>query len=74
MFRVAAGVIVVLLAAAPAVAQYYQTDFPAEEFKARHARIFEQIGSNAVAVVQGMAQTEGYTYPRQHRRNGSASR
>src|SRR5687767_6358708 len=66
MFRRAAGVIAVLLAAAPASAQYYQTDFPAEEFKARHARLFEQIGSNAVAVVQGMPQTEGYTYPRQH--------
>ena len=66
MFRRAAGVIAVLLAAAPASAQYYQTDFPAEEFKARHARIFERIGSNAVAVVQGMPQTEGYTYPRQH--------
>jgi Xaa-Pro aminopeptidase len=54
------------LAAVPAAAQYHQTDFPAEEFKARHARVFEQIGANAVAVVQGMPQTEGYTYPRQH--------
>ena len=47
-------------------AQYYQTDFPADEFRARHARVFEQIGTNAVAVVQGMPQTEGYTLPRQH--------
>ena len=28
--------------------------------------MFEQIGTNAVAVVQGMPQTEGYTLPRQH--------
>jgi Xaa-Pro aminopeptidase len=47
-------------------AQHYQTDFPADEFRARHARLFEQIGQNAVAVVQGVAQTEGFTLPRQH--------
>ena len=28
--------------------------------------MFEQIGANAVAVVQGVPQTEGYTLPRQH--------
>jgi Xaa-Pro aminopeptidase len=28
--------------------------------------VFEQIGANAVAVVQGVAQTEGFTLPRQH--------
>jgi len=55
-----------LLIPAAASAQYYQTDFPAEEFKARHAKVFEQIGTNAVAVVQGVSQTEGYTLPRQH--------
>ena len=55
-----------LVIPAAASAQYYQTDFPAEEFKARHAKVFEQIGSNAVAVVQGVSQTEGYTLPRQH--------
>ena len=56
----------VLLMNATAGAQYYQTDFPAEEFRARHAKVFEQIGANAVAVVQGVAQTEGFTLPRQH--------
>jgi Xaa-Pro aminopeptidase len=64
--RLAATFMAVLVAAAPAAAQYYQTDFPPEEFRTRHARVFEQLGSNAVAVVQGMPQTEGYTYPRQH--------
>ena len=64
--RVAAALIAVLATAVPARAQYYQTDFPAEEFKARHAKLFEQIGANAVAVVQGVPQTEGFTYPRQH--------
>jgi Xaa-Pro aminopeptidase len=61
-----AFVALALLIPAAASAQYYQTDFPAEEFKARHAKLFEQIGTNAVAVVQGVSQTEGYTLPRQH--------
>ena len=55
-----------LLGSAAAQAQYYQTDFPADEFRSRHARLFEQIGAEAVAVIQGMPQTEGYTLPRQH--------
>lgn len=55
-----------LLAPAAVFAQYYQTDFSAEEFKTRHAAVFEKIGGNAVAVVQGVHQTEGFTLPRQH--------
>ncbi len=55
-----------LLVPAAAAAQYYQTDFPAEEFRARHAQVFAKIGENAVAVVQGVHQTEGFTLPRQH--------
>jgi Xaa-Pro aminopeptidase len=55
-----------LLVSAAARAQYYQTDFPADEFRNRHAKVFDQIGASAVAVVQGMPQTEGFTFPRQH--------
>ena len=57
---------IALLIPASAAAQSYQTDFPAEEFRSRHARVFEQIGTSAVAVVQGVSQTDGYTLPRQH--------
>jgi Xaa-Pro aminopeptidase len=32
---------------------YYQTDFSKEEFAERKAKIFENIGSNAIAVIQG---------------------
>ena len=64
--KVATVLIALLVAAVPARAQYYQTDFPGDEFRARHAKVFEQIGANAVAVVQGVPQTEGFTYPRQH--------
>ena len=55
-----------LFVPAIADAQYYQTDFPADEFRARHAQVFEKIGDNAVAVLQGVHQTEGFTLPRQH--------
>jgi hypothetical protein len=46
-----AGLVLVSTAAR---AQYYQTDFPADEFRSRHAKRFEQIGASTVAVVQGM--------------------
>jgi Xaa-Pro aminopeptidase len=58
--------VALLFVPAAAAAQYYQTDFPADEFKARHAQVFTRIGENAVAVVQGVHQTEGFTLPRQH--------
>jgi len=64
--RVVVSIGILLLTVARAGAQYYQTDFPAEEFRARHAKVFDAIGANAVAVVQGVAQTEGFTLPRQH--------
>jgi Xaa-Pro aminopeptidase len=53
------------IAAPPAQAQYYQTDFPPEEWKARWQKVYERIGENAVAVVQGMSLTDGYQLPRQ---------
>jgi Xaa-Pro aminopeptidase len=61
-----AVVLLVALLVLPVAAQQYQTDFPADEFRARHARVFEEIGANAVAVIQGVPQTEGFTLPRQH--------
>jgi Xaa-Pro aminopeptidase len=56
----------ILLAGAAARAQYVQTDFTADEFRGRHAKLFEAIGPSAIAVLQGMPQTEGFTLPRQH--------
>jgi Xaa-Pro aminopeptidase len=55
-----------VLTASTVRAQYYQTDFPADDFRSRHAKVFEHIGTTSVAVVQGMPQTEGFTLPRQH--------
>ena len=44
----------------------YQTDFPPDEFKARWARIYDHIGADAVAVVQGVGMTTGFMFPRQN--------
>lgn len=41
---------------APTAAQsqpWYQKEFPPEEFRARWAAVFDRIGEDAVAVVQG---------------------
>jgi Xaa-Pro aminopeptidase len=57
---------VCLAAPWPAAGQHYQTDFPPDEFKARWARVFDRIGPDAVAVLQGVSLTNGYTMPRQH--------
>ena len=53
------------LAAGRASAQSYQTDFPPEEFRGRWGRLYDAIGSEAVAVVQGAPLTNGYQLPRQ---------
>jgi len=52
-------------AATPAQAQHYQSDFPPEEWRARWQTVYDRIGDNAVAVVQGMPLTDGYQFPRQ---------
>jgi len=46
-------------------ALWYQKDFPPDEFKARWEKVFNKIGSEAVAVVQGAPQTRGFMMPRQ---------
>lgn len=48
-----------------AAAQHYQTDFPPEEFQARWDKLFDAIGDNAVALVQGGPAPRGYEFPRQ---------
>ena len=46
-------------------ANYYQTDFPPQEFKARWQNLLAKIGPEAVAVVQGVSLTNGFQMPRQ---------
>ena len=49
----AAWLVVATLQAGPALAQHYQSDFPPQEFQARWSKLFDRIGEDAVAVVQG---------------------
>jgi Xaa-Pro aminopeptidase len=55
-----------LMLARPGAAQYYQTDFPPEEFRERWQKVFDKIGNNAIAVLQGMPKIDGFIFPRQY--------
>ena len=46
-------------------ASLYQTDFPAAEFQERRSRVFDRIGINAMAVIQGAPVPEGFGVFRQ---------
>jgi Xaa-Pro aminopeptidase len=45
---------------------YYQRDFPPQEFRARWEKILTRIGTDGVAIVQGMPKVNGFIYPRQN--------
>lgn len=47
-------------------APWYQTHFPPEEFRERWNKVFDAIGNNAIAVLQGMPMTNGFQLPRQN--------
>src|SRR5262245_11111009 len=64
--RTAVFALAVALVPAAASAQSYPNEFPGDQFRTRFAQVFAKIGDNAVAVVQGVHQTEGFTLPRQH--------
>ena len=44
---------------------YYQTDFPISEFQARRFKIFNEIGTNSIALIQGGASVAGFKVFRQ---------
>jgi len=57
-----------LQAALPALAQdvpLFTADFPPEEFAARRAAVYDAIGPEAVAILQGAPSPSGYTRFRQ---------
>ena len=61
-------VLLALLVASALHAQdipYFTTDFPPEEFAARRARVFDAIGANGVAVLQGAPSPAAYVRFRQ---------
>ena len=45
--------------------QYFQTDFSIEEFQERRSKIFEAIGNNSIALIQGAASVAGFKVFRQ---------
>jgi Xaa-Pro aminopeptidase len=45
--------------------QEYQSFFPPEEFQAGWEKIFDKIGDNGIAIIQGAPDPGGYLYPRQ---------
>ena len=47
------------------LAQEYQSFFPPEEFQDRWEKVFDKIGDEAIAIVQGAPDPGGYIYPRQ---------
>ncbi len=65
MKRLTLTVVLAAAVASPA-AQHYQADFPPAEFRARWSGVFDRIGNQALAVVQGVPTTNGYQLPRQH--------
>lgn len=61
-------VLLFLLSIIPALAQeknYYQTDFSKEEFAIRRAKIFDEIGNQSIAVIQGSGGIPGVSVFRQ---------
>ena len=46
-------------------ALHFQSDFPPEEFQARWTKVYDKIGPNAVALLQGAPFEGGFAFPRQ---------
>ncbi|MBT3241888.1 MAG: M24 family metallopeptidase [Bacteroidetes bacterium] len=55
----------ILIVALTSSAQEYQTHFPKEEFQSRWNLVFDHIGDEAIAIVQGAEDPGGFVYPRQ---------
>src|SRR5262245_200938 len=68
MRRLVPALVLALCAAAAAAQEgfpLFTTDFPPEEFAARRAKVYEAIGGDAFAVIQGAPSPPGYTRFRQ---------
>jgi Xaa-Pro aminopeptidase len=60
--------LIALLFSLPLVSQsalHFQTDFPPEEFQSRWNKVYDRIGPQAVALVQGAGYEGGFAFPRQ---------
>lgn len=61
----AAAIALFVALLAPAFAHAQNRDFPASEFAARRARVMDEIGPGAIALIQGAADAEGFRRFRQ---------
>ena len=60
--------VIMLLAPRFALTQekhYFQTDFSVDEFAGRRAKVFEKIGKDAIALIQGASGVDGFSLFRQ---------
>jgi len=67
-FKNTLTILLILLSCISAIGQeknYYQTDFSKEEFASRRTKVFETIGNQSIAVLQGAAGTPGVSVFRQ---------
>lgn len=63
--------VIMLLAPRFALTQekhYFQTDFSVDEFTARRAKVFDKIGQDAIALIQGASGVDGFSVFRQSNR------
>jgi Xaa-Pro aminopeptidase len=68
MIRLSCLLVLVCVLPAPSLAQdtsLYQTDFSIEEFKARREKVFDAIGTNSMAIIQGAPSVNGFKVFRQ---------
>ena len=63
--RFPAALLATVLTASAQAPAWYQTDFPPEEFQTRWARVYDKIGNQSIAVLQGVPLTPGFIMPRQ---------
>jgi Xaa-Pro aminopeptidase len=67
VIHLTAILLVLFLAAVTAQEKHhYQTDFPKEEFAERRSKIFEAIGNNGIALIQGASGLPGFSVFRQN--------
>jgi Xaa-Pro aminopeptidase len=68
MIRLSCLLVLVCVLPVPSRAQnvsLYQTDFPIEEFKERRGKVFDAIGNNSMAIIQGAPSVNGFKVFRQ---------
>lgn len=64
-FNLIGFIAIILISICDLSAQEYQNHFTPEEFSKRHELVFDHIGKNSIAIIQGEVEPGGFAYPRQ---------